>query len=89
MHQIIFYFIIGILIFDYLLDQFLDYLNATRRSSVLPDELKGIYDEEKYKKSQDYDKANHKFSILTSSFSLLLILVFLYFSGFTFIDNIA
>ncbi len=89
MQQIIFYFIIGILIFDYLLDQFLDYLNATKRSSVLPDELKGIYDEEKYKKSQDYDKVNHKFSILTSSFSLLLILVFLYFSVFTFVDNIA
>ncbi|MBU8893080.1 MAG: M48 family metallopeptidase [Bacteroidales bacterium] len=89
MHQIIFYFIIGILIFDYLLDQFLDYLNATKRSSTLPDELKGIYNEEKYIKSQDYDKANHKFSILTSSFNLLLILVFLYFSGFAVIDNVA
>lgn len=89
MHQIIFYFIIGILIFDYLLDQFLDYLNATRRSAVLPDELKGIYDEEKYKKSQNYDRVNHKFSIITSSFNLLFILVFLYFSGFAFVDHIA
>lgn len=89
MHQIIFYVIIGILIFDYLLDQFLDYLNATKRSSKLPDELKGIYDEEKYQKSQDYDKVNHKFSILTSSFNLLLILIFLYFAGFAFVDDIA
>ncbi|NOQ26191.1 MAG: M48 family metalloprotease [Bacteroidales bacterium] len=89
MQQIIFYFIIGILIFDYALDQFLDYLNATKRSLTLPSELKGIYDEEKYKKSQDYGKVNHKFSILTSSFSLLLILVFLYFSGFAIIDNLA
>lgn len=89
MYQIIFYFIIGILLFDYLLEQLLDYLNATKRSTILPSELKGIYDEEKYKKSQDYDKVNHKFSILTSSFNLLLILVFLYFSGFAFIDNVA
>lgn len=89
MCQIIFYFIIGILLFDYLLEQLLDYLNATKRSTILPSELKGIYDEEKYKKSQDYDKVNHKFSILTSSFNLLLILVFLYFSGFAFIDNVA
>ncbi|MDA3952580.1 MAG: M48 family metallopeptidase [Bacteroidales bacterium] len=89
MHQIIFYFIIGILIFDYVLDQFLDYLNSTKRSSKLPSVLNGIYDEEKYKKSQDYDKVNHKFSILTSSFNLLLILVFLYFSGFAIIDNLA
>ncbi len=89
MHQIIFYFIIGILIFDYLLEQFLDYLNATKRNSELPEELKGIYDNEKYKKSQEYDKANHKFSLVTSSFNLILILTFLYFSGFAFIDNIA
>ena len=89
MQQIIFYFIIGILIFDYALDQFLDYLNATKRSLTLPSELKGIYNEEKYQKSQDYDKVNHKFSILTGSFSLLLILVFLYFSGFAIIDDLA
>jgi len=89
MYQIIFYFIIGILIFDYLLEQFLDYLNSTKRSSVLPLELKGIYDEQKYQESQNYDKVNHKFSIITSSFSLLLILVFLYFSGFAFVDDFA
>ena len=89
MYQTIFYFIVGILIFDYLLDQFLDYLNSTKRSSVLPNQLKGIYDEEKYKKSQDYEKVNHKFSILTGSFNLLLILVFLHFSGFAIIDELA
>jgi len=89
MYQTIFLIIIGILVFDYLLEQFLDYLNATKRSSSLPKELIGIYDEDKYKKSQDYDKANHKFSILTSSFNLILILVFLYFSGFAIIDEFA
>jgi STE24 endopeptidase len=89
MYQIIFYFIIGILVFDYILEQFLDYLNATKRSSHLPSELEGIYDTEKYKKSQDYDRVNHKFSILTSSFNLILILVFLYFSGFALIDSFA
>jgi STE24 endopeptidase len=89
MHQIIFYFIIGILIFDYLLEQFLDYLNSTKRSSALPLVLKGIYNEKKYQESHNYDKVNHKFSIITSSFSLILILVFLYISGFAFIDDFA
>lgn len=89
MQYTIFYIIIGLLIFDFILEQFLDYLNATKRSSILPNELKGIYDEEKYEKSQNYDKANHKFSIITSSFNLLLILVFLYYTGFAFIDEIA
>jgi len=89
MHLTIFYFIIGILLFDFILEQFLDYLNATKRSAVLPQELKGIYDEEEYKKSQEYEKANYKFSLITSSFNLVLILVFLYFSGFAIVDEIA
>lgn len=89
MHQIIFYLIIGILVFDYLLDQFLGYLNKTRWSSELPKELEGIYDEEKYRKSQEYEKVNHNFSNITSSFSLVLILVFLYLQGFAFVDDIA
>ena len=89
MNQTIFYIIIGILLFDYLLEQFLDYLNATRRSSELPEELKGIYDKEKYKKSIEYDRVNHKFSFIISSFNLVLILLFLFFSGFAIIDDIA
>jgi len=89
MHQIVFYIIIGILIFDYLLEQILDYLNATKRSAKLPEELKGIYDKEKYCQSQEYDKANHKFSIVTSTFNLLLLLLFLSFSGFAYVDEIA
>ena len=74
MHQIVFYIIVGILILDYLLDQVLGYLNKTKRSSKLPKELKGIYDEDKYRKSQEYEKANYNFSVFTSSFSLILIL---------------
>ena len=89
MHQILFYIIIGILIFDYLLEQILDYLNATRRSAKLPDKLKGIYNKEKYRQSQEYDKANHKFSMVTSTFNLLVLLLFLSFSGFAYVDEIA
>ena len=89
MYQIVFYIIIGILIFDYLLEQTLDYLNATRRSANLPEKLKGIYNEEKYHQSQEYDKANHKFSIVTSTFNLLVLLLFLSFSGFAYVDDIA
>jgi STE24 endopeptidase len=89
MHQIVFYIIIGILIFDYLLEQTLDYLNATRRNANLPEKLKGIYNEEKYRQSQEYDKANHKFSMVTSTFNLLVLLLFLSFSGFAYVDEIA
>ena len=82
MSIIIFYIIIGILIFDYALEQFLDYLNSTKRSSELPNELKGIYDKEKYKKQQNYDKETSKFGFITSSFSLIIMMLMLFFSGF-------
>lgn len=87
MHLTIFYIIIAILIFDYLLERFLDYLNSTKWSNELPKELEGIYDTEKYKKSQDYEKENHKFSLITSTFSLILILLMLFFKGFAYIDD--
>ncbi len=89
MHQIIFYLIIAFLLFDYVIEQILDYLNSTRRNSKLPEKLKGIYSEEKYAKSQKYNKINQRFGFLTSTFNLLLILGFLYFKGFAFVDNIA
>lgn len=82
----ILYIIIGILLFDYLLERLLDYLNSLYRSNELPKELEGIYDPEKYKKSQDYDKATSKFSFFTSTFSLLLMLSFLTLYGFAWLD---
>ena len=57
-----------------MLERSLDYLNSTRWSDQLPKELEGIYDAEKYKKSQEYEKVKHRFSLITSSFSFLLML---------------
>ena len=77
MYQLFFILIIGLLVFDYLLERLLDYLNSTRWSDQLPKELEGIYDAEKYKKSQEYEKVKHRFSLITSSFSFLLMLLVL------------
>lgn len=87
MAQTIFYIIIGILIFDYFLERLLDYLNSTRWSNELPAELKDIYDAEKYKKAQDYDKEKTRFSLLTSSLSLVVMLLMLFFNGFAWLDE--
>lgn len=85
----IFYIILIIILFDFVLERFLDYLNSTKWSDNLPTELEGIYDDEKYKKSQNYERVNHRFSYVTSTFSLVLILVMLFFDGFAFVDAIA
>ncbi|MFZ4400004.1 MAG: M48 family metallopeptidase [Bacteroidales bacterium] len=87
MAQTIFIIIIAILIFDYLLERLLDYLNSTYWSNELPKELSGIYNAEKYKKSQDYQKVNQKFSLLTSSLSFIAMLLMLIFGGFAFVDG--
>ncbi len=89
MIETVFYVIVVIIVLEYLLERFLDYLNTTRWSSILPEVLKGIYDAEKYKKQQEYEKVNHRFSLLTSSFSILLMLLMLFLDGFAFVDNIS
>ena len=84
---ILFYIIIGILIFDYLLERILDYLNSTYWSNTLPKELKGIYEEDKYRKSQDYEKVKQRFSLLTDSITFIAMMLMLIFGGFAYIDE--
>ena len=55
----------------------------------IPDILKDVYDQEKYKKSQEYKIANDKFEFFSTTFNLILILLMLYFKGFAFVDSIA
>ena len=84
-----FILILLILLFDYLLEQFLEYLNSTRRGKALPPELKDVFNEEEYKKQQEYEKTTGKFGYITSTFSLIVMLIMLFFDGFASIDTIA
>lgn len=88
MHEILFWIIIAILVLDFLFEKYLDYLNTKTMSDVLPDELKGIYDEEKYKIQQAYQRENNRFGLLTSSFSFALTLAMFLFFGFAFVDSL-
>ena len=87
MYNIVFYIIIGILFLDYCLERFLNYLNASRWSQEVPDRLKGIYKSEEYRKSQNYYRENLRFGNLTSSFSLVLVLLMLFFGGFALVNG--
>lgn len=88
-YNAIFYVIIVIILFDYVLDRYLAYLNTKTRKAVLPDELKGIYDEEKYIQSIAYEQENARFEFITGSFDLVLVLAMLGFGGFAWVDAIA
>lgn len=85
----LFYIIIGIIIINFLKDKILDALNAKHFNDEIPSELSDVFDEDAYKKSQDYKAANYKFGIWSSLFSLLLTLSFLFFDGFEYVDTIA
>jgi STE24 endopeptidase len=87
MHEILFWIIIAILVLDFLFEKYLDYLNTTKWSDTLPEEVKGIYDEEKYKRQQAYTRENHRFGLLTSSFSMALTLAMFLFYGFALVDG--
>ncbi|HNY07602.1 MAG TPA: M48 family metallopeptidase [Bacteroidales bacterium] len=87
MVNIIFYIIIFILIGDYILERWLDYLNSTRWSNELPKEVEEIYDAEKYRKQQEYQKVNTRFGIFTDTLTLVVMLAMIVLGGFAWLDD--
>ena len=84
---ILYYSILIILIVNFLFGRWLDYLNTTRWSSDLPDDLKGIYDQDKYQKSIEYMKIKHRFSFVSESLGFVAILTLFAFGGFGLLDS--
>lgn len=75
--QILLAIIIGLIVFEFVLDEFLDYINIKKMSPELPEEVKGIYDNDKYSMSQKYEKEKYKFWLISSVFSFVLMLILL------------
>ena len=76
--NIYFYIIIGIILFEYLLSFIVRTLNLKALDPNLPKEFQDTFDNDKYLKSQEYTKTNSQFSYITSTFSLLVSLVFIF-----------
>ena len=87
--QILFYLILAIIIIDFLFDKFLDALNAKHFDDPVPPSLQDVFDEEDYQKSMRYKKARYKFGVVSSTFSLAVLLLFFSFDGFEYVDSIA
>ncbi|WP_104734258.1 M48 family metallopeptidase [Hanstruepera ponticola] len=85
----LFWIIIAIILINFIIDKIFDALNAKHFNDDLPDVINDVYDEDEYNKSQAYKQTNYKFGILTSTFSLVLTLVFLFLDGFEYVDNLA
>ena len=87
MYNTIFIVIIGVLVFGYILEQLLDLLNLKHTVTELPEELEGIYDKEEYRKSQLYKRDNTRFSFVTSTLSLVVVLLVFFLGGFGWLDR--
>ncbi|MCK0160211.1 M48 family metallopeptidase [Allomuricauda sp. F6463D] len=84
----LFYVILAILVVQYLVHQYLEHLNAKRFKSSLPSELADVFDEDEYQKSQQYQRTNYKFGVISDGFSLVLTICFLSFGGFEWVDQL-
>ena len=89
MHNTIFFLILILPVTGFIIERYLDYLNSLMWSDILPERLKGICDEEAYKKTQLYQKDNNRLSTWSSVLNLAVILIMIIAGGFALVDNLA
>ncbi|MBT7959084.1 MAG: M48 family metallopeptidase [Akkermansiaceae bacterium] len=80
-------FIVIALLVLWNLDFISSILNLKALDPKLPEEFHGVYDEDKYAKSQDYTRVSERFGIITATYSLTLLLVFWFVGGFGWLDG--
>lgn len=80
--------ILTTLAIGYILDLIADYLNIKNLRTDLPEEFREVYSHEKYEQSQEYLKENTRFGIFSSTFSLIILLIFWFAGGFNWLDLI-
>ena len=79
--------ILAAIIFDYALNGVADYLNLTMLRDDLPEAFRGIYDPDRYRKSQQYLKVNTRFGWIAATFNISVILIFWFAKGFPLLDE--
>lgn len=83
----IYYTILLFVILDFLWTQYLAYRNRKRMNPNIPEQLIGIYDQEKYQKQQAYQKENSRIGLFSGFVSFVIILLILIFNGFGYLDQ--
>ncbi|TVQ72410.1 MAG: M48 family peptidase [Balneolaceae bacterium] len=72
---------------NYILNLISDLLNLRALQKSLPEEFRDVFDEEKYRKAQEYTRIRTRFGLLTSTFSIIVLLVFWFAGGFNWVDQ--
>jgi len=87
MTQTILYIILAVFVWEFLLTRALAYLNNKNMSDTLPKEVASIYDKDKYKKSQQYSRANYKFGLISGLPWFIVVLLLLVCGWFGWLDS--
>lgn len=72
---------------EVLLNTIADIFNLKMLQSEVPEEFKGTYDADQYRKSQEYLRVNTQFGWWATTFNLMVILVFWFSGGFSMLDE--
>jgi STE24 endopeptidase len=79
---------LGLVIFNFLFSNILDYINHKNWKDKIPPELEDFYDKEKYKKAKLYSISKSKIGLLSSIISFLFVISLLVFNGYGFLNQL-
>ena len=82
-------FALALLIFDYALKLVVERLNLRELRTEIPEEFRGVYDPEKYAKSQNYLREKTPFGLMEHTIMVSLTIGFILLGGFHFVDALA
>ena len=80
--EVVFIIIVVFLVADFIVERILEWVNMRAMAPVLPENLKGIYDEKEYARFQNYKRETNRFDLISSTFSFIVMMVFLCTGGF-------
>ncbi|HUV50891.1 MAG TPA: M48 family metallopeptidase [Anaerolineae bacterium] len=72
---------------EFILHFWADCLNLKELRAEVPEAFHGLYDKDRYKKSQKYLRANTHFGWIASVFDITVLLIFWFGKGFPFLDQ--
>ena len=68
------YLFIGLVLFGFVFDKILDFVNSRNWKEEIPDSMKEYYDQEKYDRSRKYHKDKGKVSFIQSILMFIVII---------------
>ena len=88
MAQTLLWLIIAFVTLEFIVSSVLSWLNTRWMGHPVPPELEGLYDDEKYRRQQDYMRINKRVSLIVRCVSFALTLLILGFGLYGWLDNL-